>query len=270
MSPFDPQPSAQTGLDADFALLVEAAQEAAEAAMRHFGKSELKVWDKGGSPVSEGDFAADKVLRERLRGARPDYGWMSEESDDKAGRAAARRVWIVDPIDGTRNYVSGHKDFGVCAALVEDGEVLLGVIAAPARRELYTARKGGGAFLNGARVAPRTESPAFDAARFAGAGSLTAWQWWKEGRRLTTKPTYVGSLALRVCMVGTGKFDAAVIVNPFHEWDLAAAEIFATEAGVHVVGFDGQVAPYNRPSPVRPNMIAAPAALTAEILDRLA
>lgn len=273
MSPFDPQtPNTPPlgDLAADLALLTDAAQEAAEAAMRHFGKSALQVWDKGGSPVSEGDFAADKVLRARLLGARPDYGWMSEESDDPQSRRGARRVWIVDPIDGTRNYVSGHKDFGVCAALVEDGRPVLGVIAAPARRELYVARKGAGAFLNGERVALAARSVDLDSARILGPGSLTAWQWWKPERRLKTKPSYMGSLALRLCMVGLGRYDATIVVNSFHEWDVAAAEVFAVEAGARVVDFQGRGEPYNQPSAARPNMIAASPALTEEILDRLA
>ncbi|WP_018632358.1 3'(2'),5'-bisphosphate nucleotidase CysQ [Neomegalonema perideroedes] len=270
MSPFDPQ--GQEDLDADFALLTEAVEAASEAAMRHFGR-QPQVWDKGGSPVSEGDFAADAALRERLRGARPDYGWMSEESDDPQSRLKARRVWIVDPIDGTRNYISAHKDFGVCAALVEDGRVVLGAVGAPARGEFYAARLGGGAFLNGARVrraAGPDFAPDLSSVRFVGNNAMTDWRLWRDGKKLNAKPVYVGSLALRVCMVGTGRFDAAMIVNPFHEWDLAAAEIFAAEAGVRVVGFDGKEGVYNQPSPVRPNLVAAPEPLAGEILSRMA
>ena len=264
MSRFDPS----TGLAADLDLLSEAVEAAGVAAMRFFGK-DLKVWDKGGSPVSEGDFAADSILREKLMGARPGYGWMSEESDDPESRRLAERTWIVDPIDGTRNYISGHKDFAVSVALVENGRPVLAALAAPARRELYTARLGGGAFLNGERI-QREPPPAFAEAHFTGSSAMVNWRWWKPGQKPLQKPIYLGSLALRLCLVGTGRFDAALVVNPCHEWDVAAAELFAMEAGADVLGLDGAHTLYNRRSPVIPNLVAAPDPLMRDILGRLA
>src|SRR4051812_4316244 len=127
--------------------------------MRYFGKNP-QVWMKGGtSPVSEADHAADAYLRQTLLAARPDYGWLSEETIDNPARLLARRTFVVDPIDGTRGFLEGLRSWCVSVAVVEDGRTLAGVLECPAKDETYWALPGQGAFRNGKPIAVR-QAPA--------------------------------------------------------------------------------------------------------------
>src|SRR5690606_38537737 len=113
-------------------------------------RQELKTWTKEfGSPVSEADVVLDKFLHSALTTARPDYGWLSEESEDNPARLSHRRVFVVDPIDGTRGFIRGEDSWTVSLAVVEDGIAIAGVIYAPVRDEMFEACRGGGAVLNG-------------------------------------------------------------------------------------------------------------------------
>ena len=110
-------------LDADLELVRKAAREAGELAMRYF-RRDPQVWMKAGnSPVTEGDLAVDRLLRDRLSAARPDYGWLSEETADSSERLSALRTFVVDPIDGTRGFIAGSAEWCVSVAIVEDGEM---------------------------------------------------------------------------------------------------------------------------------------------------
>jgi len=139
----------------DLELLRDAAREAGAIAMRYFGKNP-QVWMKGGtSPVSEADHAADAYLRQTLLAARPDYGWLSEETADDKTRLSARRTFVVDPIDGTRGFLEGLRSWCVSVAVVENGRTLTGVLECPAKDETYWALPGHGAFRNGKPIAVR-------------------------------------------------------------------------------------------------------------------
>ncbi|HEX8666104.1 MAG TPA: inositol monophosphatase family protein, partial [Beijerinckiaceae bacterium] len=148
--------------DAALALMPavrEAAREAGKIACRYFRrgrKTTAEIWSKhGGSPVTEADVAVDSFLKVRLAEALPDAAWLSEETADDPVRLSARRLWIVDPIDGTRAFLSGHPDWAVAIALLVGGEPALGVVHAPAHGDgiLYEACRRGGAFRDGARIA---------------------------------------------------------------------------------------------------------------------
>ena len=130
---------------ADLDLLKHAAAEAGALTLRYF-RQDPKAWSKdGGSPVSEADHASDALLHELLIGARPDYGWLSEESDDDPTRVARQRVFVIDPIDGTRAFLRGEPAYAIAIAVVEEGCPVAGVIHLPARGETYAACLGGGA-----------------------------------------------------------------------------------------------------------------------------
>ena len=133
----------------DLALLESCARAAGEIARKFYG-TDFQRWAKdGGSPVTEADLAVDAYLKEKLLAARPFYGWLSEESIDNADRLAAARVFVVDPIDGTVAFVKHRPHFTICAAVVEAGRPLDAVVYNPISEECFTARRGGGAFLNG-------------------------------------------------------------------------------------------------------------------------
>ena len=144
--------TATPDLDADFALLTAAVREAGALALRHFG-GDVRVWrKKHGEPVSEADIAVNDLLRERLSGSRPGYGWLSEESDDDPARLEAQCVWMADPIDGTRAFLNGTPEFTVSVALVVAGEPAAAIVFNPASDEFFAALRGRGASLNGEAI----------------------------------------------------------------------------------------------------------------------
>jgi myo-inositol-1(or 4)-monophosphatase len=123
----------------DLDLILDAAREAGELALKARAGG-LKVWSKdGGSPVTDADLAVDALLKERLRAARPDYGWLSEETVDDPARLTTTRQFVVDPIDGTVAFMKNKPWFAVSVAVVEDGRPIAGVVHAPALSETYAA-----------------------------------------------------------------------------------------------------------------------------------
>lgn len=253
---------------ADLALIEAAAREGGEIALRHFRKSP-KTWEKGGGagPVSEADLAVNDHLSARLRTARPDYGWLSEESADDPARLSADRLFIVDPIDGTRAFLSGDAGFAICVAVVEGGAVTAAVVHLPARQETYAARRGGGATRNGTalRPSPRT---ALSGARALCAKSQLAPSHWPRGVPPVT-PHLRKALAWRLCLVAAGDFDLMLTLKRVWEWDAAAGSLIAQEAGCAVTLPSGAVPAYNNPSAHIPGLLAAPLALHAPLLAAL-
>ncbi|CAA9532942.1 MAG: FIG043197: Inositol monophosphatase family protein [uncultured Sphingomonadaceae bacterium] len=199
---------------------------------------DYKRWDKSpGHPVSDVDLAVDAFLRERLEGLAPDAAWLSEETADDRARLGRSLVWIVDPIDGTRDYLRQRPGWCVSVALVEDGAPLLGVLCAPARGEIWVAERGRGAACNGAPVA------AAERDRIAGA-RVPIDVLPKADRDLVavSKPN---SIALRIAMVAAGEADLIASTRPGNEWDIAAAALVASEAGAAVSDARGEALRFN-------------------------
>lgn len=220
----------------DLSLLAEAATEAGRMAMSFFGKNP-QVWMKeGDSPVSEADFAVDRYLRETLLAARPGYGWLSEETADSDERLSARRLFIVDPIDGTRSFLKGGTAWCVSVAVVEAGRPLAGVLACPARREMFAGQAGGGATLGGAPLCVREPGEVLDIAGPRVMLDRIPETWQPRIRRAGYEP----SLAYRIACIARGDFDATLVKPHSHDWDLAAADLILSEAGGLVAGPDGQ------------------------------
>lgn len=211
----------------ELALIRDAAREAGRLAMRHFRKGAQVWWKEGDSPVTAADLAVDAFLRETLLRARPDHGWLSEESIDDPRRLAAARTFVVDPIDGTRAFMDGRDTWCVSIAVVEKGRTLAGVLECPAVEECYTAVAGGGAWCNGEPIRVRkAERPAL----VAGPGRMIA-ALPPEVRQHVKSHAYVPSLAYRLAMVARGALDATFVKPDAHDWDLAAAELILREAG---------------------------------------
>lgn len=213
----------------DLQLLRSAAVTAGILAAGYF-RRDLKTWTKEfGSPVSEADVVLDKFLQSTLTTARPDYGWLSEESADTGERLGRRRAFIVDPIDGTRGFIRGEDSWSVSLAVVEDGAPIAGVVYAPARDEMYDASLGGGAFLNG-KPLQRERAPGRLAPLIPAPGAVHQ-ELQTTGLEYTRGPAYP-SLAYRLVQVASGKLDAAVARRGSQDWDIAAAAIILSEAGV--------------------------------------
>lgn len=236
------------------AQLVTAVREAGAFALQRF-RSPLKSWTKGGSsPVSEVDIAVDEMLRDRLTAAAPDCGWLSEESVDDPARLSARRLWIVDPIDGTRAFLAHRHDWAVSAALVEGGRPAAAALFAPVDDTLFFAVAGQGTTINGRPAAPRPGSD-FEGARVAGPKRyLDALA--SVCPQIMALPK-VHSLALRLAMVAAGTLEIAFAGANSHDWDIAAADLIVHEAGGNLTTFDGCQPTYNRPNPVHSALAAA-------------
>jgi len=235
--------------------LADAVREAGALARTMFG-APLKNWTKGptASPVSEADIAVDHVLRERLSAIDAGVAWLSEESADDLKRLTARRVWIVDPIDGTRAYLAGLPDWAVSAALVEDGRPIVACLYAPIVDRFFTARATAGASCNGQAIRATTGAE-LSGASVAGPRNLL--------ERLTavappfTVMPRVRSLALRLAQVALGSCDAAFAGGNSHDWDLAAADLLVHEAGGALTSITGGTVTYNRPVPRHGMLVAA-------------
>ena len=226
----------------DQALLVDTVREAGALGLSLF-RTELKKWTKdASSPVSEADIAVNDLIQTRLQPATPDYGWLSEESADDERRLRMRRVWIVDPIDGTRNYLAGDEDWCVSVALVEDGVPLLGAVFAPASDEFFLAARGAGTRWNDTpvRATPGSE---IDLARIAGPRPLI--ERLTEAAELAPHHPRIGSLALRLCRVAQGRIDAAFAGGQSRDWDLAAANLIVSEANGKMTSLSGEALRYN-------------------------
>ena len=242
------------GRRADAALLTETVRAAGALALSKF-RTELRNWTKGkSSPVSEADIAVNDLLRSRLEAATPGYGWLSEESADDASRLSRERVWVVDPIDGTRSYLAGQEDWCVSLALVEGPAPLLGAVFAPVSGEMFFAARGAGATLNGQpiRVSPGTR---LDPARIVGPKPLIQ----RLGDTLEPGAVHprIGSLALKICRAAEGRLDAAFAGGQSHDWDLAAADLIVHEAGGTMTTLTGDAIVYNRPEVKHETLVAA-------------
>jgi len=223
----------------------------------------LDWWEKTpGSPVCTADIAVDTFLKRELGSLLPAAGWLSEETVDHPERLARGLCWLVDPIDGTRDFIRGRPGWAVSVALVSEQRPLFGMLAAPARDEFWSAEAGHGAWRNGARLSAsrRTE---LTGARVP-ADTLA-----KVDRDLVTveKPN---SIALRIAMVGADEADLLATLRWGFEWDIAAATLIAREAGAAVSDAFGQPLVYNKRDPRAFGVLVTAPAIHAAAVERLA
>jgi myo-inositol-1(or 4)-monophosphatase len=233
--------------------LATAVTEAGAVAKKFF-RGPLKQWTKGqgDSPVTEADIASNDLLQRHL--VQPGDGWLSEESENDPTRLAARRVWVVDPIDGTRAFIAGREDWSVSVALVIDGRPMAAALFAPATDELFLSNAGGGVTRNGEAIRVSSGS-SLEAARLAAPKKMLD-RIVVSGPGIVPMPR-IHSLALRLARVADAQLDAAIAGGNSHDWDLAAADLLVHEAGGMMTGLDGRVLIYNRPDPVHSVVLAA-------------
>lgn len=253
---------------ADLALLRAAADEAGREAMAHFGLA-IGVAEKpdGQGPVSAADLAIERLLRARLVGERSDYGWLSEEAPDDPARLVAERVFIVDPIDGTRSFLAGRRGFGIALAVADRAGLAAAVFHMPALSRSYWARRGGGAWRDGVALAASRRTTLEGARALTGAAQLSPKLW--PGGPPPVARHYRQALAHRLCLVAEGRFDALISLREIWEWDAAAGALIAREAGALVTTRTGAAWAWNSPGRKLPGIIAAPPALHRQIMARL-
>ncbi len=239
----------------DEALLTGAVRVAGALALGFFRNGVIGRNKADNTPVSDADLAVDEMLRERLIGERPGYGWLSEESVDNPSRLDAWRVWIVDPIDGTRAFLAGTPEWTIAAALVENCQPVLAAVFNPATGEMFTARRGNGAYLNGVQIAVTTPDEIAGCRMIATKGFFKHKVWtapWPH-----TENTWFNSIAYRLALIAAGRADATLSLTGKSEWDIAAAALVVEEAGGRITDATGEALIYNKPSPRMNGLVAA-------------
>jgi myo-inositol-1(or 4)-monophosphatase len=240
--------------------LVAAAKAAGEIALADFRLGSATTarvsYKAGNSPVTDADLAVDRFLRDRLEREFPDAGWLSEETADDSSRLTKAQALVVDPIDGTRAFLSGDPRWTVALALVVEGRPIAGVVHAPALAETYAAAFGQGATRNGAPIRASVRAT-LEGAKIGGPRLLLAATAQKAGVNFVVEPK-IPSLAYRLALVADGRLDVALASTNAHDWDIAAADILLAEAGAALRDAQGGALQYNLASTRRDSLAAAP------------
>ncbi len=224
---------------------------------------QVEIWDKGSnSPVCAADIEVDGFLKYELGRLLPSAGWLSEETADALSRLDRSLIWLVDPIDGTRDFIRGRTGWAISVALVSAGRPLMGLLVAPARGEVWTATAGKGSRLNGVDLSASRRT------RFSGA-RVPADSLAKEDQDLSMveKPN---SIALRIAMVADDRADLLATLRWGFEWDIGAAALIAREAGAAVTDAFGQPLNYNKRDPRAFGLLVSAPAIHADAVARLA
>jgi myo-inositol-1(or 4)-monophosphatase len=264
-------PAPEARLSDDRVLIEDAVRDAGEIARKFYG-GEYKRWDKGkGHPVTDADIAVDKFLRETLTAARPDYGWLSEETNDDPARLQKQSVFVVDPIDGTVAFLKNRPHFTICVALVREERPVIGVVLNPIMDECFAATIGEGAAMNGQpiHVSDRAE---LEGCHLCAARDMMEHPAWNTPPNRPWPPMNIenrNSVAYRMALVAAGQWDAMLALSAKRDWDLAAAEIICREAGGIVSSHTGAPLVYNSPGASHPSVVAAGPDLHARLLEFL-
>jgi myo-inositol-1(or 4)-monophosphatase len=253
----------------EWRCLRAAIASASEVALRHFRGDGGHWYKSPGQVVTAADLEVDRLLHGTLLDAYPEDGWLSEERPDDSTRLSRRRVWVVDPIDGTRAFADGLPEFAISVALLVDNVPLLGTVCNPATGETFEAERGRGAWLGGVRLGASPQT-GVEGARLLSSRTEMRRRRWPE---LIPEAAFtdLSSLAYKLALVAAGRFDGLVSLRPSHDWDLAAAQLLITEAGGELSEASGASIELNRPLPRHTGLAAAgTVALHRALLARLA
>ncbi|MBS0181882.1 MAG: 3'(2'),5'-bisphosphate nucleotidase CysQ [Nitrospira sp.] len=253
--------------DYELDVLSDVIRKAGTEALRFLVDGFETIQKSDQSPVTSADLAVNHALQFRLASAFPQDGWLSEESPDDLGRLQKRRVWVVDPIDGTRAFISGEPEFCISVALIEQGQPVVAGILNPSTDELFTATRGGGLRLNDEPVALQAE--------WSGQRPVIALNPWERqiGRFTSLEPFAnnrpIRSIAWVLALAASGRIAAVATLEPENEWDVAAGALLITEAGGTISDGRGADLTFNRREPRYSGIIATgpscPGALTRQL-----
>ncbi len=254
--------------ETDLDLLVKAALQAGDIARLYFEQDHDVIHKPDGAgPVTAGDLAVNAMLEGFLQAARPDYGWLSEETEDNPARLGTQRQFVIDPIDGTRAFIDGNKDWAHSLAVVENGRPVAAAVYLPMRELMFAAVMNEGATLNGQPV--HVSNAALKNATVLGSRPNFDAGFWKDGQTPAVKRAFRSSLAYRLCLVAEGRFDGMITLRPSWEWDIAAGALIAQEAGATITDQHGAALRFNNPYPQVPGVLTAGPALHAALAARL-
>ena len=238
----------------ELATAERAAREAGSIIMGLF-KGQYDVHEKSkNNPVTSADLAANRKICEIIRGRFPRDGWLSEEDKDSSERLRASRVWVIDPIDGTKEFIEGVPQFAVSIGFVVDGRPQVAVVFNPAQDQFYQAAAGQGATLNG-RPIHVTARDQVDGALLLVSRSEPRKKFQVFVDRCAIEP--VGSIAYRLAQVAGGKGDGTLTFRSIREWDVCAGVLMVEAAGGSVVDGNGKVLVFNQPEARHRGVVAA-------------
>ena len=229
---------------ADINLAKEAAIKAGKIILRYY-KADYQIEQKGyQNPVTTADKKADETIKKILMTARPEYGWLSEETKDSSIRLNKRFVWIVDPIDGTKEFINGIPEFVVSIALVEYGEPIIGVIYNPVKKEIFVAAKNMGSFFNETKIECTSKEKISEMTILNSRSELKRGDW-NDYIDIFGNMKPVGSVAYKLALTSAGKADVFISLRPKNEWDICAGNCIVNEAGGKLVDLRGNKRKYN-------------------------
>jgi myo-inositol-1(or 4)-monophosphatase len=250
-------------------VVAEEAARAAGAIIREVYERDFEVREKShDNPVTEADLRANEAIRSRIVAAFPDDGWLSEETADSRERLGKKRAWIIDPLDGTKEFIQHIPELCVCIALVEDGRPIVGVEFNPIRDEMFTAARGHGLRLNGAPASVSKTARLADAKVLASRSEDKRGEW--DPYKSLMQVTLTGSVAYKLALIASGRADATFSLTPKNEWDVCAGTMLIEEGGGRMTDSSGQPLRFNRENPLLPGIIASNAALFEPIRTLIA
>jgi myo-inositol-1(or 4)-monophosphatase len=246
---------------------IEAAQAAGKILLEYY-QSDYAIKDKSWhNPVTTADYASNQHLEEHLREAYPTYGWLSEETADSGERLQRQRIWVVDPLDGTKEFIEGVPQFVVSVALVEDREPVLGVLYNPLKEETFAGLKGQGATLNGQPITCSQVENLQDAV-IVNSRTETRHGLWESYHSLIGELRAVGSVAYKLGLVAAGQADVFATLKPKNEWDVCAGHLILREAGAIMRVLTGERRSYNnREVIIKPGLAAGNPAIVQAFLE---
>ena len=241
---------------AELDIVVQAAREAGGIIMKYY-QADYEIRDKGyHNPVTTADKESDLYLKTALTESNPDYGWLSEESVDSKERLKRDRIWVVDPLDGTKEFIEGIPHFVVSIALVEDRIPILGVLYNPVTGETFSAAKGTGAFLNGSPVHCEAKNSPSDMV-ILNSRSETRRGLWEPYKKYFGELKPIGSVAYKLGLTAAGQADIFASLRPKNEWDICAGACLIREAGGKLINLNGKNISFNQEKTlIEPGLIA--------------
>ena len=250
-------------------IAVGAAVKAGEIILKYY-QSDYEIKDKGfQNPVTTADHASDKILKEILINAYPDYGWLSEETLDSKSRLQKKKVWVVDPLDGTKEFIEGVPHFVVSIALVDTGRPILGVLHNPVTKEIFTAYKGMGAKLNDKLIKCNVKKHTNQMV-ILNSRSETDKGLWNKYQDQFARFKAVGSVAYKLGLTAAGEGDVFASLRPKNEWDICAGNCIINEAGGKLIDLNGNQRVYNLDDTlIQPGLIAGENKAVDQILSML-
>jgi myo-inositol-1(or 4)-monophosphatase len=253
-----------SGAHAEVLERIGSALEAARSVFARFTLGKIVAEYKAGlDPVTEADLALNALLHREL--LRDGEGWLSEESTDDLSRLQKRHVWIVDPLDGTREFVAGVPEFCVSIAYAVDGKAIAGGICNPATDEVFLGAIGAGVTYNG-KPARASSRSTLQGATILASRSETGRGEWKRFEHANFRVRQMGSVAYKLALVSVGLADATFTLVPKHEWDIAGGAALVESAGGFVRLPDDQPLRCNQKSPLISGLVAGAAALQSELM----